>query len=281
MSDAYQVITDRIISLLEEGTVPWHRPWGSPEDFPKNLVSGKEYRGINPFLLSSAGYESPYWLTFKQAKERGGSVRKGEKGMPCIYWNTIEIADTESGETKNRGFLKRYTVFNVTQCEDVPYPSVEKVEREFEPIESCEKLVARMSNPPKIEHDGNDAMYLRSRDIVRMPNAESFESPEHYYSTLFHELVHSTGHEKRLNRLPISNEALNFGYAKEELVAEMGAAFLCGRTGLDNKTIDNSAAYIDSWLGRLRHDSRLVVQAAGKAQKAADYIIGKQEKDLY
>lgn len=281
MSNAYQVITDRIISLLEEGTVPWHRPWGSPEDFPKNLVSGKEYQGINTFLLSSAGYESPYWLTFKQAKERGGSVRKAEKGMPCIYWNTIEIEDAKSGEMKSRGFLKRYTVFNVAQCEDVAYPPVEKIEREFEPIEACEKLVAKMPNPPGIKHEGNRAAYSPSQDTVSMPRPESFESPEHYYSTIFHELTHSTGHEKRLNRMPIANAPGGRGYAMEELVAEMGAAFLCGRTGLEDKTIDNSAAYIDFWLGRLRNDSKLVVQAAGKAQKASDYIIGKHEEGLH
>ena len=209
MSNAYQVITDRIISLLEEGTVPWHRPWGGPEDFPKNLVSGKEYRGINSFLLSTAGYESPYWLTFRQTKGRGANVRKGEKGMPCIYWNTIEIEDEKSGEMKNRGFLKRYTVFNVAQCEDVLYPPVEKVEqefgsieaveREFGSIEACEELVAKMPNPPEIKHDGNRAAYSPSQDTVSMPRPESFESPEHYYSTLFHELTHSTGHQKRLN----------------------------------------------------------------------------------
>lgn len=278
MSRVYEVITDRIIKLLEEGVIPWHRPWGGPEDFPRNLVSGKQYRGINAFLLAVARYESPFWLTFKQAKRRGGSVRKGEKGYPCIYWNWTGIEDEETGETRQRPFLKHYTVFNVEQCEDVSYPKAELPNSEFSPIEVCETLVECMPHAPPIEYGGTRAAYDPSIDQVIMPKPELFHSPEDFYSTLFHELIHSTGHASRLAR-PSIQRPKAFGsplYIKEELIAEMGAAYLCGHTGIENKIIENSAAYIADWLRRLRKDNRLVIHAAGNAQKASDYILNKQ-----
>jgi len=278
MKRAYEVITNRIIHLLEEGTIPWHRPWGGPEDHPRNLVSGKNYRGINAFLLSAVGYESPYWLTYRQAKERDGFIKKGEKGIPIIYWNWQEEVDEETGEIKKRPFLKYYTVFNATQCENVEYPKPKETDTTFNPILACENIVSDMPHAPDIELGRTRAAYNPVEDMVSMPSPERFESPEKYYATLFHELVHSTGHESRVGRAGIT-EAIVFGsatYSKEELIGEMGAGFLCGQSGIENSVIENSASYIASWLARLKGDKKLVVQAGGQAQRAADFILNKQ-----
>ncbi len=277
MNRAYQVITDRVIALLESGTVPWHRPWGGAERRPRNLASDRPYRGINVFLLAAASYEAPYWLTFKQARDRGGSVKKGEHGFPCIFWNWIERTDADTGEVEKRPFLKYYTVFNVEQCADVPYPSAPTRENSFSPIEACERIVSGMPQAPPVRHGGARAYYDPSTDEVGMPPRERFDGPEAYYGVLFHELVHSTGHESRLDRPGITGPIV-FGsrdYSREELVAEMGATFLCGDAGIDNAVIDNSASYIASWLRRLRNDTKLVVQAAGRSQRAADYILDR------
>lgn len=280
MNKVYQVITNRIIDLLEAGTVPWHKPWGGPDSLPKSLVSGREYRGINSFILHSACYESPYWLSFKQAGDRGGHIRKGEHGYPCVYWNWVENVDKETGEIKNIPFLKYYTVFNVEQCVNLEYPRTENIENEFEPISNCERVINHMPHAPKIAHQGRRACYTPSMDTVNMPKPESFESPEDYYSVLFHELVHSTGHETRLARYSLSKWAA-FGspkYSKEELVAEMGATFLCGVTGIENQVIDNSASYIQHWLNRLKEDAHFIIPTAGQAQKAVDYILDRSVK---
>ncbi len=277
MSKAYEVITDRIVELLEKGTVPWHKPWGGPEYMPKSLVSGKDYRGINSFLLNSACYDSPYWITFKQAKDRKGNVRKGQKGYPCIFWNWMEKENPETGKTDNIPFLKYYTVFNVEQCDNIEYPKPDVPENNHSPIERCEEIVHNMPRPPNIQHGGNAAKYTPLSDTVNMPRLGRFDSAEEYYSTLFHELSHSTGHEKRLGRKTLT-ELAGFGsskYSQEELIAEMGSAFLCGMGGIENAVIDNSASYVDHWMKRLRKDPRFIVQTAGQAQKAADFVLGK------
>lgn len=281
MRNVYQIITDRVVKLLEAGTVPWHRPWGGPEWHPRSLVSGKEYRGVNVFLLSAAGYEAPYWLTYRQARLRDAYVRKGERGYPCVFWNWVESEDPDTGETRRRPFLKYYTVFNVLQCEQIEYPHPTDEARTFSPIERCEEITTGMPRAPPVHHGGSRACYDPFSDEVHMPGRERFDNPEAYYGVLFHELVHSTGHASRLGRPGIS-ETIVFGsrtYSKKELIAEMAATFLCGHTGIENAVIDNSAAYISSWLGRLRNDHRLVVQAAAQSQKAADYILDQQEEE--
>ncbi|MCH8147408.1 MAG: DUF1738 domain-containing protein [Planctomycetes bacterium] len=278
MGTAYEVITDRILKLLEAGTVPWHRPWGGDERHPRNLVSDKRYRGVNVFLLSAAGYEAPYWLTFKQARHRDGYVRKGERGFPCVFWKWVDRDDPDTGETTRHPFLRYYTVFNVEQCEGIEYPDLTIPDRVFSPIQRCQDVVANMPRAPPIGHGGVRAIYDPQSGRVQIPLRERFDGPEAYYSTMFHELVHSTGHESRLAR-PGITQSIVFGsrtYSKEELVAEMGATFLCGHTGIENAVIDNSASYIASWLGRLRNDSRLVVQSAAQSQKAVDYVLDRQ-----
>lgn len=282
-TDAYQVITDRMIALLEQGAVPWQKQWKGSESMPRNLVSGKEYRGVNVFLLHAMPYGCPFWLTFKQALDLGGNVRKGEKACPVVFWNWLK-AKQEGEESKLVPFLKYYSVFNATQCDGIEgkIPVIESAKREHTPIESAELIVAGMPKRPDIRNGGDRAFYSPSADFVGMPAPESFKSSEDYYSVLFHELTHATGHETRLKRKGVASsdgEWSAFGstpYAKEELVAEMGAAFLSGHAGIVERTMDNSAAYVAAWLARLKDDRKLVVGAAAQAQKAADFILAKQ-----
>lgn len=280
MQRVYEIITNRVIELLEQGTVPWRRPWGGPDGAPRNLNSGKAYRGVNVFVLSAAGYESPYWVSFKQARQRGGHVRKGEKGMPCVFWNWLEKEDRDSGKEVKIPFLRYYTVFNVEQCDNVDYPKAVPVSPTFEPIEACEAIVSGMPARPPIKHGGARACYRPTTDQVCMPEPTLFEPREAYYATLFHELVHSTGHQRRLARKEIM-EPIRFGsspYSREELIAEMGGTYLCGHAGIEGKVIENSAAYIDHWLKTLRGDTRMVVSAGSQAQKAADYILTRHKE---
>lgn len=281
-ADAYQVITDRVITLLEQGTIPWQKPWQSGDLMPRNLISQKEYRGVNVFLLHAMSYQSPFWLTFNQAKELGGNVKRGEKACPVVFWKWLDV--DENGKAERIPFLRYYSVFNVTQCEGIPsdkIPSLGGTKREHCPISEAERVVAAMPKCPQIRTGQERAFYSPSGDFVGMPSAEQFRTGEDFYSVLFHELTHSTGHESRLNRKGITGtegEWSSFGstpYAKEELVAEMGAAFLCGHVGIVERTLNNSASYVSSWLQRLKDDRRLVVHAAAQAQKAADFILGK------
>lgn len=268
-TDVYQSVTDRIIEALEGGTAPWRVPWVAGG--PISLRSKKPYRGINTFLLGMTEYGDPRWGTFKAVKEAGGNVRKGEKATWIILWKPVKRSEEgEGGEEKDSSYLllKQYPVFNAEQCDDLP-----EIQLAFEndPIERAEEIVAGYVGGPGILFGGGQASYSPPKDLVRCPELGNFTSTEGYYSTLYHELLHSTGHESRLKRI----EPALFGtdpYAQEELVAEMGAAMLCGIAGIDN--LDQSAAYVDGWLERLRGDRRLVVQAAAQAQKGADLILG-------
>lgn len=256
---------------------PWHRPWTT--QLPRNIVTGREYRGINVFLLASRGYGSPHWLTYKQATERGGHVRKGQHGAKVVFWKIgkreVEHADGEAIDRKSV-LLRYYTVFNLEQCEGIAAPEAVRV---VNPIEECERIVHGMPDLPAIEQDGR-AWYRPSTDTVGIPARNAFESAEGYYSTLFHELTHSTGHPKRIGREGIEklNTFASETYSKEELVAEMGAAMLCGVAGIERLTLPNSAAYLKSWTDVLKGDSRMVISAASQAQKAADYILKKESR---
>lgn len=278
-TDVYERITNRVIEQLEAGVVPWHKPWNGQTSAPRNLISDKAYRGINLFLLACSDYASPYWLTFKQAQQIGGSVRKGETSTPIIFWQWLERENAETGKTEKIPLLRHYNVFNAEQCDlpDEKRPALPvETTHEFSPIAICETVVAGMPQRPELRHEGTQPSYQPATDRVRMPRPELFEGAEEYYGTLFHELTHSTGHPQRLNREGI-NQVAAFGsatYSKEELVAEMGAAFLCGHCGIDVATLDNSTAYIASWLRVLKSDKRLVIHAAAAAQKAADFILG-------
>lgn len=279
--NVYEVINQRIEELLENGTVPWRKPWNVEANMPKNLVSKKEYRGVNIFLLNCMPYGSPYWLTFNQAKEKGGNIRKGEKATPVIFWKWLDRKNIEASEEDGDGkipMLRYYSVFNVEQCEGIKVPEPEAMIKIFNPIEKAEEVIQTMPFLPDIRHGGNRAYYSPSLDYIQLPSKHTFESPQEYYSTCFHELTHATGHMKRLCRKSIL-ETSYYGsheYSKEELVAEMGAAFLCGYSGIEQGTLENSAAYIQGWLKVLKDDRRLLVHAAAQAQKAADYILDRK-----
>jgi antirestriction protein ArdC len=277
----YQIVTEQIIKQLESGVAPWHRPWRTEP--PCNLISGKEYRGINPFLLAPQGYGSRYWLTFNQANKLGGHIRKGEKSSIVTFWKIGEervVKSTDGTERKTHPFLLRfYHVFNIEQTEGIAEKlGLGKASPRIPSLDQCQAIVSGIPNRPAITQDGR-AWYRPSTDTVGIPSRSAFNSAEEYYSTLFHELTHSTGHTSRIGREGI--EQLNtFGsdsYSKEELVAEMGAAMLCGVTGIVPATLSNSAAYLNSWIDRLRGDSQLIVSAASQAQKAADYIQGVRQ----
>ena len=235
---------------------------------------------MNVFLLASQGYASPYWLTYKQALSIGGNVRKGEHGTPVTFWKIGKYSkENEAGETENRKsiLLRYYTVFNVLQCDGLPDFGTGA---SINPIAECESVVKAMPNAPRIA--ASDAAWYRpSTNTVGIPPIDTFHGSAEYYSTLFHELAHSTGHASRVGREGI--ETLNsFGsesYSKEELVAELGAAMLCGVTGIGKSTLENSAAYIATWIKRLKDDSKLIISAASQAQKAADYILGKSARE--
>jgi len=281
MEKVYKIITDRIISLLKKGTVPWHQTWKDPQEanpFPQNFLSKKRYRGINVFILASTGYSSPYWLTFNQAKSLGAKIRKGEHGFPCIFWKWLDAKDDDEITEKKIPLLRYYTVFNIEQCKGIKIPEENKT-FEWNPIEKFEKIIEDMSNPPTIIDEAKRPYFHAEFDIIRLPNKELFESAEEYYCVLAHEIIHSTGHADRLGRDSIIDRCPygSTNYSKEELIAEMGAAFLCGYAGIANKTIKNSAAYISGWLQAFNNDPKMVIIAASQAQKAVDYILGKTE----
>ncbi len=280
--NVYQIITDRILKQLEAGTAPWHKPWSvsGPGGLPRNLLSNRPYRGINVWILASSGYASPYWLTFRQANELGGHVCKGESGTPVVFWKfgTRTVEDGEDMVERPSVLCRYYLVFNISQCEGLRLQPAAEPVPQIDPIENCEQIVTEWLGKPAIRYGSIQASYNRTHDLVQMPDRPTFNNAEEFYSTLFHELTHSTGHPLRLNR-PTLTEFERFGdekYSAEELVAEMGAAFLCGFTGIENRTINNSAAYLSSWLEVLKKDSRLVLVAAGQAQKAVDLILNHQ-----
>ncbi len=276
-----EIITENVIKLLESGNVPWRRPWHTQE--PCNLVSQKPYRGINTFLLAAQARPSKYWLTYQQAVKLGGHVKQGEHSSLVVFWNVgQEKINPKTGKLSKPFLLRYYRVFNLTQTEGIATklgldgPSLPPVPD----IPACESIVANMPNRPQII-DAVAALYRPSTDQVGMPSKSVFLSSEGYYATLFHELTHSTGHSSRLNRDGITHP-VGFGtetYSKEELIAEMGSAMLCGVTGISPMTIDNHAAYLRSWISALKGDTKLLVTAASAAQKAVDHILGKSQNE--
>jgi antirestriction protein ArdC len=273
-AEVYEKVTAKLIAAMEGGVVPWAKPWR-----PAMSAHGHVYRGINAMILGFSDYASPIWMTFEQARKLGGHVRKGEKGTPVMLWKSTKSkrTDAETGEERAGFYGTTFTVFNYEQTEGVVLPAALRAvpESTQTPVEAAEALVASYPSPPAIETIGNQACYVPSLDAVRMPARGAFKSVAGYYSTLFHELAHSTGHASRLAREGVT-DPVRFGshtYSREELIAEMGAAFMCAQTGIENdRTIENSAAYLQNWLGVLRGDRKLLVQAASAAQKAVDHI---------
>lgn len=285
----YQTVTDRIISSLKAGLIPWEKPWKTPRftggPFPRNFYTGKPYRGINVLLLWSSDFSSPFWVTFKQAQELKGNVRKGERGTPIVFYKQLPERAKQEGERTEEDdrapfILCHYTVFNVEQCEGLILPEIDQptTAPEINEDEVCESMVTGWEGRPALHLTSPTeyrAYYRPSTDSVHMPARSRFVDAPHYYSTLFHELVHSTGHQSRLNRT-FGDDFGDDLYSKEELVAEMGAAFLCAIAGIANEHTDrNTTAYIQNWISKLEGDNRLVIHAAASAQRASDCILGE------
>lgn len=280
--NTYDIITNKIIEKMEQGQVPWRKPWKFQA--PRNLVSKRPYHGINFLLLTMSESDTPYWLTFKQAKELGGNIKKGEHGTPVIFWKLLEVPDdTPEQEAKNQvkaiPYLQYYTLFNFSQTEGIAEPV--DVQKATEPLAACEAIIQGFIDKPETIHTMEPrAYYLPKTDEVHMPGKISFINPQEYYSTLFHEYIHATGHEKRLNRHAQEHTNFDFGskdYSKEELVAELGSAFLSAEAGIDNSVLENNAAYLKSWLRELKADNKLIIYASARASKAVDYILKRKQ----
>lgn len=284
----YESVTNRIIESLEAGVIPWKREWktsGKTSGLPYNLVSGKPYRGVNILTLFCSPYQSRGWATYKQAQELGYQVRKGEKATPIVFWKFPSKAE-KLANPDAAPFARLYSVFNVEQLDGVPaaLPLTDAVT--FDPIEECERVTnAFMSSVshPELKHRGSQPCFIQRLDLVEMPVRESFHSAGGYYATLFHEFAHSTGIEARLNR-PEFAKGSTFGdenYSREELVAEFASAFLCAETGCSNEErLNNSVAYIQGWIKVLKNDKSIAVEAAQKAQRAADFILLRSFADV-
>lgn len=273
--DLYQTITDKIIDKLKEGVTPWRRPY-SDNCYPVNWKTGKYYRGINLMLLNGGEY-----ATFKQIKSAGGKVIKGSKAHMVVFWKMIKVKDEDAEDKdakKEIPMLRTYNVFEInTQVKGLKSKR-DVFKNDNETIEKAKNIVNEyfsQSTAPKFLRQAGVPCYIPSIDKVCMPKITDFVSSEEYYSTFFHEMIHSTGHKNRLSRKEVTKK-ISFGsrnYSKEELVAEIGASMLSAEARIDSVTIDNSASYIDNWLHALRNDKTLIVKAAQKAQRATDYIL--------
>lgn len=292
MKNLYEEITNRIIEQLEKGVAPWKSPYFSKVGFPKNFSTQNEYRGINLLLLGSQRFTSPYFLTYLQAKELGGHVRKGEKGYFVVKYGTFtkDEKTTDVGRTepaKQRGYLKGYTVFNSSQIEGVEFPTPDSLPELTltEKTDRARIIVDSMPKRPPVHEGSAVPCYRPKADSVHMPDQRYFVSEEAYYSTLFHELAHSSGHVSRLARkslmdnkgITATGDTSRQTYAEEELVPEMAASFLNAHAGIIEDELENSAAYLEGWASALRKKEAVswVVRAASEGQKAADYIMGR------
>ena len=272
----YEKVTQQVLHNIKQGTLPWQSPYLASQGLPRNLSTGNKYRGINVWLLSDTDFDVPFWLTYKQAQAMGGNVRKGEKGNTIYKVGTFDVED-EVGETKKKQYLRQYAVFNARQTEGITVPEPPVHPGLEASIAKAEQIISNMPQRPEVEHSPlHRPSYLPLVDIVRMPVKTAFHGTG-YHSTLFHELVHSTGHKSRLDRLGELTgykEDQKEAYSYEELVAEMGAAYLSAECGLEREH-DNSASYIKGWadvLSKKEHE-QWILKSASDAQKAVDYIL--------
>lgn len=278
-TSVYQEITNQIIHELENGTAPWVKPWNSPRgfnDIPNNAVSKRGYTGINVLLLwmncAIRGYDVPAFVTFKQAKAAGGHVRKGERGFRVVYASTFDKKiEGATGETEVQTipFLKSYTVFNVDQCEDLPFEWYRQPEPRPMALINDDFQRFVVATRATIRHKGDKAFHSSQGNFIQMPHPFDFAEHSGYQSTLLHELGHWTGGESRLKR-QLGNRFKSKAYAAEELIAELTSAYLCAHLGIKGEL--RHAAYIESWITMLRDDPRAIFTAASKASKAADYL---------
>lgn len=268
-ANPYQRVADAILAQIGEGVLPWRRPWST--NLPQS-VHGHVYKGINQILLASKPFSDPRWLTFNMISNLRGRVPRGTKATPIVYWNVFEAEDEDTNQVRAIPTLKIYHVFNVEQCENLTLKPLDVVECDGAPVERAEEVIANL--PWNLTIKTGQAAYWSPTDpdAVTMPAAGSFRSMDAYYSTLFHEVAHATGHASRQNR-SMSGRFGDEKYGLEELVAQFSSAFVCSHVGIDN-TIEQDAAYISGWADAIRRDPKMIMRAASLAQKAADYILG-------
>jgi antirestriction protein ArdC len=277
-NDVYSIINSRIISALEAGVAVWQKPW-SEAGLPQNLITRKPYTGINVLLLTSMGFSRNFFLTFKQlmALNSDTRIRKGEKSIPVIFWK--RLIKQEADEQKTTYLLRYYSVFNVDQCIGIPEEKIPTINNNTEQnrMEKLEAIIDEMPKKPRIQHKENQAYYNPIDDFINMPKMNNFKNTDGYFSTLFHELIHSTGHSSRIGRKEVM-ESASFGsepYSMEELVAEIGSCYLQSYSGIETKDFNNNVAYIQNWLNVLQNDKKFIIYASAKAQKAVDYILNR------
>ena len=282
--DIYEIITARFIDQLKKGTVPWQKPWMGVQ----NIVSKKPYRGINSLILGGSDFQSPYWLTFKQAHDLGGNIKKGEKATPVIYYKLFEKRDDHgnlvlgsNGRPTRIPFIRWSNAFNLDQTEGIEPPAQTATQEVVQPLDKAAKIVQEAKICP-IYHTGFAAVYSPGEDVIRMPAQKTFRSPESYYQTLFHEMTHSTGHASRLDREGVTLP-IKFGserYSKEELIAELGASYLSNEAGIVNEVqFESSAAYLGSWIEKFENDPKMIFTASSQAQTSTDFILGIEQKE--
>lgn len=272
----YEQVTNSIITDLERGAVPWVKPWKATGNslIPLNAATRRQYNGINIPILWEAAERNAYpkneWLTFKQALEKGAVVRRGEKSTHVVFVKKIHPKDDEE---RLIGMLKAYSVFNVSQVDGLAQPDPPTIVSEVERHQDIETFI--QATKAEVKHGGDMAAYIPSRDYITMPEAHTFKGMEHYYATVLHELTHWTGAKHRLDR-DLSGRFKTASYAAEELVAELGAAFLCAHLGIQGEL--RHSGYIGNWLQLLKEDSRAIFTASSKASQAADYLRGFGEQ---
>lgn len=276
MMNAYEMVTNRIIEMLESGIIPWHKPWTGVNTGAHNRISNKPYSLLNQMLLKHDGE----YATYKQWHDIGGQVRRGEKAETVVFWKIQEYMEKDAdGEEKKKilPILKYYSVFHISQVDGVE-PKAEPL-KEVEPIAEAEKVKEDYKHRERLtitEKVTNEAYYSPGADCINVPGRNQYTNINEFYSTLFHEMVHSTGHKSRLDRLSSGTDSY-FGsetYSKEELVAELGSAMLLNQVGIETtKTLTNSAAYIQGWIKVLKNDTHFIVSASSKAEKAVGYIL--------
>lgn len=273
---AIDILVKRIIEEIENGTLPWRRPWKS---WGCKNVSGREYNGFNRLLLSTLPYKYPYYLTFKQVKNAGGHVKSGEKGYPVLFYNWQEFETIEDDGTVIRQsipFIRYYTVFNVEQCTNLPdsFYNIDKPTNVSQ-IPMAQGVIDNMPNPPTIQVGGNEAVYNPVTDTITVPSIHQYDIAEQYYCSVFHELGHATGHPSRLNRKLKGRKDLR-SYSREELVGELTAAFLGNYCNFpEDAYLKPSASYLKYWIDTLRANPKVLIQASSQAEKAYKYILGQ------
>jgi antirestriction protein ArdC len=294
VSNLYEEITNKIISLIEQGVAPWLRTW-STYGLARNYGTDHIYIGINLILMNNTMHPIPYFLTFKQVKEQGGKIKKDAKAEKVNYFdvyykdgNDKTLTNEEAVQRRKNGeeiqilkFIKYYSVFNIEDIERIEFEIPDMELKPNEKIARCESIIENMPKRPELRQiNANRACYAPAQDFINFPDIKQFEGSEHYYATYFHELIHSTGHSSRLARAEVM-DFTGFGtkpYSKEELVAEIGASFLCSSVQIDyDSIVENSASYLAGWLKVLREDSKFIFKVASDAQNATDYILNQKK----